>query len=337
MTFHEADYYECLPDGRVRCLLCPNSCTLKEGQAGICRNRMNAGGKLVSVAYANVASAAIDPIEKKPLLHFHPGSKAFSIGSCGCNLSCRGCQNWSISQVSPLDAEAYRFEPDALPSLMEGNGCRIAAYTYTEPLTYIEYVRDCSRICHEHGFKNVLVTAGYANERPLRELMPFIDAVNIDLKAFTPEAYQHYSHARLDTILRSLIIMKEAGSWIEITNLIIPGVNDSMTMVRGMCQWLVSNGFADAPLHFSRFFPNYKLRDVPPTPLSTLQEARQVARECGINYVYIGNTTLPDAEDTVCPGCGTVLVRRDGYHILSNSLAGGKCPHCGKPIPGHWD
>ena len=336
MTFHETSYYEPLADGKVHCLLCPNSCTLGDGQMGVCHNRMNQGGRLVSLAYANVASAAIDPIEKKPLLHFYPGSKAFSVGACGCNLSCRGCQNWTISQTSPLEAEAYRLAPEDLPTLMADNDCRIAAYTYTEPLTYIEYVRDSARLCHERGFKNVLVTAGYVNEHPLRQLMPLIDAVNIDLKAFTPDAYLSYSHARLDCILRSLLIMKESGSWIEITNLVIPGVNDSIAEIKAMCQWLVDNGFADTPLHFSRFFPNYKLQNVPPTPIATLQEARQVARDCGINYVYIGNTTLHGAEDTLCPHCGKTVVRRDGYVILSNDVANGKCPHCGSDIAGRW-
>lgn len=336
MTFHEASYYEPLADGRVSCRLCPNACTLREGQTGVCRNRMNQGGRLVSLAYANVASAAIDPIEKKPLLHFYPGSQAFSLGLCGCNLSCRGCQNWTISQTSPLENEAYRLSPEYLPRLMAENGCHIAAYTYTEPLTYIEYVSDCAKLCREHGLKNVLVTAGYANEQPLRNLMPLIDAVNIDLKAFSPEAYLHYSHARLDTILRSLAVMKEAGCWIEITNLVIPGVNDSMAEIKAMCQWLAKNGFDDAPLHFSRFFPNYKLRNTPPTPLATLQDARKIARDCGIRYVYIGNTTLPGAENTLCPHCGALLVERDGYRILANNLSHGKCPHCGETIAGRW-
>ena len=330
-----ADYWERTAGGAVACRLCPQGCTLADGQRGLCRNRVNTGGRLVSEVYGRVCALAVDPVEKKPLLHFHPGGRCLSLAAAGCNLACRWCQNHAISQAAPGDVPWRRLAPADLPGLALAGGCRSAAYTYTEPLTYIEYTRDCAQACQERGLANILVTAGYVNAAPLADLLPYIDAANVDLKAFSNDAYARCCRATLAPVLRTLTMMRDAGVWVEVTNLVIPGVNDSLGDIERMCRWLAREGFADSPLHFSRFFPSYRMTGVPPTPTETLVNARKVAADCGLNYVYIGNTSLPGAEDTRCPRCGTVLIRRSGYSV---SAAGfnGSCPECRREISGKW-
>lgn len=251
----EADYYEQCPDQTVVCRLCPHECHLGEGRQGRCRSRTNRGGKLYTLAYGRVCALHTDPVEKKPLFHFLPGSRCFSLAAAGCNLSCQNCQNWEISQASPLEVGCRRITPERLGETAACSGCRSVAYTYTEPLTYLEFTRDCAAACKAKGLKNILVTAGYVNEKPLADLLPYIDAANIDLKSFSDDTYRCISHAHLAPILRTLLQMKEAGVWIEITNLVIPSVNDTHEQVRTLCRWLADNGLADSPLHFSRFFP----------------------------------------------------------------------------------
>lgn len=250
---------------------------------------MNRGGHLWTEAYGKVCALHVDPVEKKPLLHFHPGEECLSLAAAGCNLSCRNCQNWRISQVSPEEVEYHLLLPDDVVKMAGEMSCRLVAYTYTEPLTYLEYVRDCAEACHEAGLRNILVTAGYVNEEPLRDLLPFLDAANVDLKSFSDEIYRSVSGAGLAPVLRTLELMRDAGVWVEITNLLIPGVNDDMDMVRRMCIWLVEHGFAEYPLHFTRFFPQYRMTGLPPTPVTTLLDARDVAHNCGLQYVYLGN------------------------------------------------
>ena len=331
----EAEYYERGKGGAVVCRLCPNGCTLAEGQRGLCRNRVNTGGRLMAEAYGRVCAVAADPVEKKPLLHFLPGSRCLSIAAAGCNLACRWCQNHAISQAAPGDVPWRRLVPADLPGLALAGGCRSAAYTYTEPLTYIEYTRDCAQACQERGLANILVTAGYVNAAPLADLLPYIDAANVDLKAFSNDAYARCCRATLAPVLRTLTMMRDAGVWVEVTNLVIPGVNDSLGDIERMCRWLAREGFADSPLHFSRFFPSYRMTGVPPTPTETLVNARKVAAGCGLNYVYIGNTSLPGAEDTRCPRCGATLIRRSGYRVSAAGF-GGSCPECGREISGKW-
>ena len=339
-TLREAEYYEHLAEGKTKCLLCPHGCVLGDGQSGLCRSRKNIGGRLYATNYGRVCALNIDPIEKKPLLHVHPGQPCLSLGCTGCNLSCLNCQNWEISQTAPSGVGSTPVSPRQFAQTAIANGCRIVAFTYTEPLTYIEYTRDCAQACREAGLETVLVTAGYVNPKPLSDLMPYLSAANIDLKSFSDDVYRRISHGTLQPVLDSIVAMQAAGVWVELTNLMIPGVNDSSDMTRAMCRWLVKNGLAEQPLHFSRFFPQYRMQDVHPTPLSTLTNARQIAHEEGLEYVYIGNTTLPDAEDTHCPNCGTLLVKRDGYHIIENRLATvtpeGICPKCGHRIAGRW-
>lgn len=333
---NEATYYEPLPDGRMACHLCPQECRIAVGQTGRCRSRRNRDGRLWSEAYGRVCALQADPVEKKPLFHFHPGAFCLSLASTGCNLSCLNCQNWHISQASPAEVETYALPPSEVPALASKSGCRIVAYTYTEPLTYLEYTLDCARACRKAGLKNVLVTAGYVNEKPLADLLPYIDAANVDLKSFSDDVYRSVSHARLAPVLRTLEQMRDAGVWVEVTNLLIPGVNDAPAMIHALCTWLAGHGFADRPLHFSRFFPQYRMKDVPPTPVETLLQAREVAKACGLKYVYIGNVSLPGAEDTVCPHCGTPLIRRTGYRVDAKGF-GGCCPKCGEKIPGCFD
>ena len=331
----EAAYYISNPDGTVVCVLCPHRCKIDEAKCGRCRSRMNRGGHLYSLAYARICAMHADPMEKKPLFHFLPGATCFSIASAGCNLSCLNCQNWSVSQVSPMEIPSQTLLPEDCVRLAKKYGCRAVAYTYTEPLTYLEYVRDCASACQEAGLKNVLVTAGYVNEAPLRDLLPFIDAVNIDLKSFSDEVYRRVSRVRLQPILDTLLAMRDAGVWIEITRLLIPGISDGEEDIRAMCHWLMEHGFADNPLHISRFFPRYKLQDIDATPLSALLSAQRMAQEEGMRFVYIGNTSLTDAENTYCPKCGSLLVKREGYAVSSGNFSG-ICPACGADIAGVW-
>ena len=285
----ECRYYQKLEGGVVECLLCPHHCRITDGKTGICGSRRNHAGRLISEVYAKPCSLAIDPIEKKPLYHFHPGTKCLSIACTGCNFRCLNCQNHDISQASPHEVGHYNLQPNDVVALCLKHQCPGIAYTYTEPLTYIEYIADTARLAHDAGLWNILVTAGYVCQQPLADLLPFIDAANIDLKSFSDDIYRKVSGGRLSTVLDTILAMKQAGVWLELTNLVIPTVNDDMEMIRRMCRWLVDNGLADAPLHFSRFFPRYKMNDIPPTPLHTLQAAKQVALEEGLRNVYLGN------------------------------------------------
>ena len=285
----ECWYYQRLDDGAVECQLCPHRCRIADGKTGRCRSRRNHHGILASEVYGKPCALAIDPIEKKPLYHFHPGTTCLSLACTGCNFRCLNCQNHDISQASPADVNHYELMPEDLVALCEKHRCPGIAYTYTEPLTYIEYIIDTARLAHEKGLWNILVTAGYVNPEPLADLLPYLDAANIDLKSFSDEIYREVSGGRLQPVLDTILAMKEAGVWIELTNLVIPGINDDMEMIRRMCRWLCENGLATAPLHFSRFFPRYKMQDAAHTPVQTLRMAQQVALEEGIQHVYLGN------------------------------------------------
>lgn len=285
----ECRYYRKTDDGTVECRLCPHHCRIAEGRAGLCRSRVNRGGTLFSEVYGRPCALAVDPVEKKPLYHFHPGGTCLSMACTGCNLRCLNCQNNDISQAMPGDVPSYQLSPSQLVEICNQEGCPGLAYTYTEPLTYIEYVIDTARIAHEQGLWNILVTAGFVEKEPLADLLPYIDAANIDLKSFSEDIYRRVSGGMLEVVLDTILAMRNAGVWIELTNLLIPGVNDDMEMVRQMCRWIVDNGMADVPLHFSRFFPRYKMKDVLPTPVRTLHDARDVALEEGIKTVYLGN------------------------------------------------
>ena len=285
----ECMYYKKSDDGRIECQLCPHHCRMADGKTGLCRSRKNKGGVLVSEVYGKPCSLAIDPIEKKPLYHFHPGTTCLSMACTGCNFRCLNCQNYEISQVQPSEVDHYDLSPEAVVELCLKHHCPGIAYTYTEPLTYLEYITDTARLAHKTGLWNILVTAGYVCQEPLNDLLPYLDAANIDLKSFSDDIYMKVSGGHLQPVLDTILAMHGAGVWIELTNLVIPGVNDDRQMIRKMCRWIAANGLADNPLHFSRFFPRYKMENIPPTPLQTLKEAEQIALEEGIKYVYLGN------------------------------------------------
>ena len=273
----------------MECTLCPHHCRIAKGKTGVCRSRRNQGGVLVSEVYGKPCALAIDPIEKKPLYHFHPGTTCLSLACTGCNFRCQNCQNHDISQVSPEDVNHYELSPEDVVALCRKHHCPGIAYTYTEPLTYLEYIIDCARLAHEAGLWNILVTAGYVCQEPLADLLPYLDAANVDLKSFSDDIYMKVSGGHLQPVLDTILAMKQAGVWVEITNLVIPTVNDDLDMIRRMCRWLADNDLAEAPLHFSRFFPRYKMQDTPPTPIATLKAAKRIAEEEGITHVYLGN------------------------------------------------
>jgi pyruvate formate lyase activating enzyme len=320
----------------IRCLVCPNECNIKEGDTGDCRNRKNFSGKLYSIAYGNPCAVHVDPIEKKPLLHFKPGSYAFSIATAGCNLACLNCQNWTISQTSPSETRNEDLMPAEVVKEAIRNNCKSIAYTYSEPVTFYEYTYDSSKIARSRGISNILVSAGYIHEEPLREIARYIDGANIDLKSFSNDIYIKLNGGTLEPVLNTLKTLNQMNVWLEITNLVIPGWTDDFNMIKRMCDWLHANGFEDNPLHFSRFHPQYRLTQVPATPVATLVKAREIALRSGIKFVYIGNVSGTDAENTWCPTCKKMIVERKGYRILQNSIVSGKCQYCGTPIPGRW-
>ncbi len=285
----ECKYYRKLDNGQVECLLCPHHCHIANGKTGICRSRRHQDGVLISEVYGKPCSLAIDPIEKKPLHHFHPGTICLSLACTGCNFRCLNCQNHEISQVSPSDVGHYSLSPKQIVEICLEHHCPGIAYTYTEPLTYLEYITDTAKLAHEKGLWNILVTAGYVCQEPLKDLLPYLDAANIDLKSFSDDIYKKVSGGHLQPVLDTILAMRDAGVWIELTNLVIPGINDDMQMIRQMCRWIADNHLTEAPLHFSRFFPRYKMEDIQPTPLHTLQAAKRIAEEEGIRYVYLGN------------------------------------------------
>ncbi len=327
-------YQKQLDEQRVLCLLCPHFCELKEGQTGICRTRENVGGTLYSNAYGNPCSVAMDPIEKKPLFHFLPGSRILSIATAGCNLRCQNCQNWSISQVSPSEVPAYELMPEAIIELALKEGTESIAFTYTEPTVYFEYMLETAKLAKQAGLKTVLISNGYINPEPLKELCTYLDAANIDLKVFDEAVYTKLTGAKLKPVLETLQTLKSEYVWLEITNLLIPGFTDEPGLIHELCNWLVINGFSDVPLHFSRFFPNYKLPHTKPTPPEDLTQAFEIAKNAGIRFVYTGNLLGASGENTHCPSCKKTLIGRVGYRILSHAMDGNRCQNCGSVIPG---
>jgi pyruvate formate lyase activating enzyme len=319
----------------VICRICPNECNPKEGELSDCRNRVVRKSKLYTMAFGNPCAVNIDPVEKKPLYHFLPGSTAFSIATAGCNFACLNCQNWTISQTSPDKTRNYDMPPeDVVAKAISGN-CKSIAYTYSEPVTFYEYVYETSKAARAEGIKNIMHSNGYINREPLRELCRYIDGANIDLKSFNDSTYLKLSGGKLQPVLDALKVYRDEGVWLEITNLIVPGWTDKPDEIRVMCRWLANNGFTETPIHFSRFQPQYKLEHLPPTPAGILDTAAAIAHEEGLKYIYIGNVPGTDIDDTVCPSCKKKVIERSGFRIISDSLKNGKCT-CGTTIPGIW-
>lgn len=332
----ESPYYVVTPKG-VKCQICPNQCILTEGKESLCRTKVVHDDKLFTLGYGNPCSVHVDPIEKKPLFHFYPASRSFSVAVAGCNLACLNCQNWEISQVSPRDTHNFDLFPEALVAEAAASGSLSIAYTYSEPIAFYEYTFDSAKLARSKGIKNVFISNGYINEKPLRDLALYIDGANINLKSFSDDIYQKLNGGSLEPVLRTLKILKEMNVWLEITNLIVPGWTDNPRMIAEMCAWLAGNGLSDSPLHFSRFFPLYKLTSLPYTPLQVLEEARAIALRAGMKYVYIGNVPNHIAENTICPRCKKTLLERKGFTILANNIKNGKCGFCGEGIAGRWD
>jgi pyruvate formate lyase activating enzyme len=308
---------------------------LGPNERGNCRVRVNLDGRLITLVYGKPCSVHIDPIEKKPMFHFLPGTQILSIATAGCNLHCKFCQNWEISQANPEDAENIDLPPGQVVDAAIQRGCPSIAYTYSDPMIFYEYARDTSAIARTKGIRNILVTAGYINEKPLRELCKVTDGANVDLKGFTEDFYRDVCGGDLATVLRTLQVIMEEKVYLEITTLIVPTLNDDMNILRDMCKWIVANLGPEVPHHFSRFHPMYLMRNLYPTPAETLYRARRVALEAGEKFVYIGNVP-GEYEDTVCPGCGKTVISRMGFTVRENRLRDGKCPDCGRVIPGVW-
>jgi pyruvate formate lyase activating enzyme len=331
----ESPYYTVTAKG-VRCRICPNNCILKEGQDSICRTHVVVGDKLYTIAYGNPCSVHVDPIEKKPLFHFLPTSRAYSIATAGCTLACLNCQNWEISQESPRKTQNLDLLPAKVVDEAVDNHCQSIAYTYSEPIAFYEYTYDTAKLARARGLKNLLISNGYINEQPLRDLSKYIDAANINLKSFTEETYEKLNGGALQPIMDTLKIIRDEGVWLEITNLIVPNWTDKPDMITKMCDWLVKNGFENSPLHFLRFFPLYKLTNLPYTPQSILEQARTIAMKAGMKYVYIGNVPGTAFENTYCPNCKKTVIGRQGFAILANNLKNSSCKFCGTKIAGIW-
>jgi pyruvate formate lyase activating enzyme len=332
-------YWHELDDGRLQCDLCPRFCRLRDGQRGLCFVRGRAGGELLLTTYGRSSGFAVDPIEKKPLNHFLPGSRVYSFGTAGCNLACKFCQNWDISKSREFDRLQARAGPADIARAALDARCRSVAYTYNDPVIFLEYAVDVAHACREKGLQNVAVTAGYLTEEAWPEFFGPMDAVNIDLKAFTERFYRKLCGGHLEPVLETLRYVKhETTAWLEITTLLIPGENDSPGEIESMSRWIVANLGPDVPLHFSRFHPDWKMQETPETPMSTLSRSRSIAKESGLQHVYTGNVHDFEGSSTYCPNCGERLIGRDWYVLSDWRLTpGGACRKCGKRLAGVFE
>ncbi|MFN7087221.1 MAG: AmmeMemoRadiSam system radical SAM enzyme [Burkholderiales bacterium] len=335
---HPARWWHMLEDGRIQCDLCPRDCRLHEGQRGACFVRQRIGDRMALTTYGRSSGFCIDPIEKKPLNHFYPGSSVLSFGTAGCNLACKFCQNWDISKSRDMDRLMDEASPAAIAAAAVANGAQSVAFTYNDPVIFAEYAMDVADACHERGIKTVAVTAGYMHDAPRREFYAKMDAANVDLKAFTDEFYFKLCGAHLQPVLDTLVYLKhETDVWFEITTLLIPGKNDSDTEITAECRWIRQELGADVPLHFSAFHPDYKMGDIAATPASTLSRARKIALDEGIDYVYTGNVHDEQGGSTWCPKCHALLILRDWYRIDDYRItADGRCPECNTLIAGRF-
>jgi pyruvate formate lyase activating enzyme len=329
-------YFKPLEGKAVQCLLCPRGCVVSSGERGFCQVRENKAGKLYSLVYANPCSINIDPIEKKPFFHVLPGTRSFSLATAGCNFHCKFCQNWEISQEVPERTFNFRLPPSMAVKLAQENQCASIASTYVEPTIFFEYMYDISVLAKQKGILSVYHSNGYINPQPLHDLSSHLGAACIDLKGFTEAFYREMSEGSLQPVLNTIKAWRAKGVHVELVNLVIPTKNDAMEVVKKMCLWIKHEVGSDVPLHFSRFYPLYKLRNLPPTPVDTLEQARATALSAGLEYVYIGNVPGHSGENTYCPSCKKTIIARRGYYILANHVVKGRCRYCGKRIPGIW-
>lgn len=335
IDFKLADWWEVLPSGRIKCTLCPRYCEIGNRQSGFCFIRQNIEGKLYSTGYGRPTGFAIDPIEKKPLNHFLPGSSILSFGTAGCNLGCKFCQNWSISKARIDDTNALSVSPEEVVMLAKKHSTPSIAYTYNDPTIFGEYVIDISRIAREEKIKNVMVTAGYIDKQARKDVYQFIDAANVDLKAFSENFYHKITFSHLKDILDTLLWLKfETNIWFEITTLLIPDENDSADEIKEMCDWILKNLGESVPLHFTAFHPDFKMRDKTATPAETLIKARKIGLNAGLKFCYVGNIHDRESQTTYCPNCRKSLIARDWHSILFNQIENNKCPQCSTIIDG---
>ena len=321
----------------VKCLLCAQGCVIKENEHGKCRARMNVEGKLRSLVYGKPIAIHTDPIEKKPFFHFLPGSQAYSLATAGCPLSCQFCQNWEISQAKPEDYAVRYVPPEEVVDNTKSGNVAVIAFTYNEPTVFIEYLTDIAREARKRNLKTVLVSCGFMNQDPLQEMCDVLDGIKIDLKGFSEDFYQKVCNAELKPVLRSIKQISKSNTHLEIVNLVVPTLNDSERMLNELSGWIVDEVGPDVPVHFTRFHPDYKLQNLPPTPISTLERARDIAMSKGIHYAYVGNVPGHPGNSTYCPGCGKIVIKRSGFFAVENHLKDGRCEYCGKPIAGVWN
>jgi pyruvate formate lyase activating enzyme len=329
-------YFTPLGGGEIQCELCPKRCRVQKGHRGFCRVRENRDGKYYSMVYGNPCAVHVDPIEKKPFFHVLPTSTSFSLATAGCNFQCKFCQNWEISQAFPEDLNNDDVPPELIVKRAKELGARSVAYTYVEPTVFYEYMFDTGLLAKKAGLLNVCHSNGFINAEPLRNLCRVMDAANIDLKGFSEDFYREICSGELHPVLEALKIYRQSKVHLEITNLVIPTKNDDMDVLKEMCLWIKKELGGETPVHFSRFYPLYKLKGLPPTPVSTLERARSIALSVGLEYVYIGNVPGHEGENTFCPKCKRVIIKRAGYMVGEVNLKEGKCKFCGKPIPGIW-
>ena len=332
----EAQFYEKLPYKKIRCKLCPRECVIDDRERGYCGVRENHGGSYYTLVHSRVCAAHIDPVEKKPFFHFCPGSLAFSVATAGCNVNCKFCQNWDISQARPEQVRNTYLPAKELARLAQQYRCPAIAYTYSEPVIFYEYMRDAADAGHDLGIKSVVVTGGYIQQEPLKKLCQGVDAIKVDLKSFSEKYYQEVVNGELKPVLDALVTMRKLGMWTEIVYLVVPTLNDSDAEFRALAQWVKSNMGVDVPVHFSRFHPEYLLKNLPPTPLETLERAKAIADSEGLHYVYLGNIPGHPAENTYCPRCRRTVIGRIGFTVQEMHVRKGKCEYCQQPIAGVW-
>lgn len=328
----DASFYKKLEGSKVQCTLCSHNCKILEGSTGICGVRQNKDGKLYSLIYGLCSSMASDPIEKKPLYHFYPGSSVFSIGTVGCNFSCLHCQNYGISTAKPDYSYMQKITPDDVVNFAKEQGCMGVAFTYNEPSIWYEFTLDSAKLVKKQDLYTVYVTNGYISEDPLREISPVLDAMNIDVKAFTENFYKKVCKAKLQPVLDTCILAKELGIHLELTYLVIPGYNDSEKEVESFCRWVVEKLGYSIPVHFSRFHPDFNMLDVSRTPMDTMINIFNIAKKTGLSFVYLGNVSNGDYENTICPKCGNICVKRVGFSTRTTGLDKGKCSNCGENL-----
>jgi pyruvate formate lyase activating enzyme len=336
LSWVEARYYKKHPDREIECLLCPRLCRLGDKERGYCGVRENDGGTYYTLVYGKACAENVDPIEKKPFFHFLPGTNALSIATAGCNVNCKFCQNWQISQARAEQVDSFDLPPGQVAASARKYSCPSIAYTYTEPVVFFEYMYDTSIEARKMGIRNCVVTGAHINPEPLADLLKVVDAVKIDLKAFNQDFYSNYVRGELEPVREAIKIVHRSKVWLEIVYLVIPTLNDNPKEIRTMCQWLIKEVGPDVPLHFSRFLPMYLMKNLPPTPVSTLERAHQIAQDEGLRYVYIGNVLGHKAESTYCPRCHSPVIERTGFQVKQINLTGGACKFCQHPIPGRW-